>query len=174
MNLKELSKIFGKPLSWCYAQQKKYVITQENILKEDAARLAKHVFTAKPNSTWFLNDMLTDVNNKLKSLEKRKYWLSKLSKNHKEAEEKHEEYTPKFKDYDIQQLKKVPIDRFVKVDRMGFFKLRNENTASVYWKKDKNTWRDFGSGEYGDVIDLVQKLNGCSFPQALETLDNAC
>lgn len=172
MSLKELSQIFDKPLSRCYEQQKKYIISQEKILKEDAARLAKHVFTAKPNSAWFLNDKLIEINNKLKSLEKRKCWLDRLSKNHKEAEKRHEEYVPKFKDYDIQQLKKVPIDRFVKVNHSGFFAIRNENTPSVKWYKEKNTWHDFGIGEGGDVIDLVQRLYGCTFPQALEMLDN--
>lgn len=79
------------------------------------------------------------------------------------------------KDYDIERLKEIPIGNVFDTTAAGFFitnPLRNERTPSnsLHWDKNKNTWTDFGSGEYGDVIDMVQKVNKCSFIKACEIL----
>jgi len=48
--------------------------------------------------------------------------------------------------------------------------LRNETTPSFYVNPERNLWYDFGLGEGGDVIDLVRRLHGLSFPEAVEHL----
>jgi len=49
---------------------------------------------------------------------------------------------------------------------------RNEKTASFsVWKK-KNRWKDFGTGEGGDIIELAQKIWNTSFKEAIHRLDN--
>lgn len=53
-----------------------------------------------------------------------------------------------------------------------FYKVRNEKTASFAINTEKNFWYDFGSGEGGDVIALVQKLDKCTFQEALKKLNN--
>lgn len=51
------------------------------------------------------------------------------------------------------------------VGASGKFALRDERTPSTHAYED-HYW-DFGSGEGGDLIDLVMKLEGCTFNQAL-------
>ena len=35
----------------------------------------------------------------------------------------------------------------------------------------QNLWYDFGAGEGGTMIDLVMKINQCTFPEAMQKLD---
>ncbi len=45
-----------------------------------------------------------------------------------------------------------------------------EKTASFMVSPEKGIWHDFSSGEGGDVISFVMKMEGLSFPEALEML----
>ena len=45
--------------------------------------------------------------------------------------------------------------------------LREEYTPSFKVNAVRNLWYDFGTGEYGDVIDLVCAMKQCSFAEAL-------
>lgn len=79
------------------------------------------------------------------------------------------------KDYDIERLKQIPIGDVFETTAAGFFvsnPLRNERTPSnsLHWNKKTNTWNDYGSSEHGDIIDMVQKVNKCSFIKACEIL----
>jgi DNA primase len=49
---------------------------------------------------------------------------------------------------------------------------REERTASFKVDTTKNTWRDFGTGESGDIIDLAQKIGNCTVETALRNLAN--
>lgn len=49
--------------------------------------------------------------------------------------------------------------------------LHNEKTPSFFVDIEKNTFRCFGCGEYGDVIDFVIKKNGLKFKEALKFLN---
>lgn len=49
---------------------------------------------------------------------------------------------------------------------------RVENTPSFMVCPATNTFRDFGTAESGDVIDLLQKFEGCDFRQAVLKLTN--
>lgn len=51
-----------------------------------------------------------------------------------------------------------------------FIKLRDERTASCSVYLHNNTFYDFGSGESGDNIDLVMRLDGCTLREACELL----
>ncbi len=44
---------------------------------------------------------------------------------------------------------------------------RAENIPSFVVNLKKNTWRDYGIQEGGDVIDVVRKLEGCTFREAI-------
>ena len=48
--------------------------------------------------------------------------------------------------------------------------LRNENTPSFKVNTDRNQWYDFGTGEHGDIIDLVCALQHCTISKAIELL----
>lgn len=51
--------------------------------------------------------------------------------------------------------------------------LRVENNPSFTVKiPEENCWYDFGIGEGGDIIKLVQKLENCTFTEAVERLKN--
>jgi len=47
---------------------------------------------------------------------------------------------------------------------------RNEKTASFMVSPDKGIWHDFSAGEGGDVFSFVMKMEGVTFPEALEML----
>ncbi|GHT59536.1 DNA primase [Bacteroidia bacterium] len=49
---------------------------------------------------------------------------------------------------------------------------REDQNASFKVDYNKNVWHDFGTSEGGSIIDLVMKLNNCSFNEAVRQLDN--
>ena len=51
--------------------------------------------------------------------------------------------------------------------------LRNERTPSFKVNTERNQWYDFGTGEYGDIIDLVCALFRCSISEAIDRLSGA-
>lgn len=50
--------------------------------------------------------------------------------------------------------------------------LRAENNPSFCVNFEENLWYDFGTGEGGNIFTLVQKLENCSFTEAVERLKN--
>ena len=48
--------------------------------------------------------------------------------------------------------------------------LRNERTPSFKVNTERNQWYDFGSGEHGDIIDLVCALHRCTISEAIQHL----
>lgn len=74
---------------------------------------------------------------------------------------------------DISELKKVPITTFVAF-RGGFAKClwHTERTPSMKYFKDSNTVHCFGCSINGDVVDVVQKINSCSFKEAIKILQS--
>jgi hypothetical protein len=174
MNLKKLSQIFNKPLSWCYGRQVIYIRDQIEFIKNRLDTIIELAYSCDESEQWFIQDQIEELNEKLNRLEKRKYFLNKLIKFNRDKEQG-KPVKEEMISYDIETIKRVSIDRLVKVTSAGFFinnPFRNERSPSnsLYWNKKNNTWRDFGSGEYGDVIDLYMKLNGCDFKEALRDL----
>ena len=51
--------------------------------------------------------------------------------------------------------------------------LRNESTPSFKVNTERNQWYDFGSGEHGDIIDLVCALHRCTISEAIGLLSGA-
>ena len=49
---------------------------------------------------------------------------------------------------------------------------RNEHTASFKVDFKSNLWYDFGVSQGGSLINLVMRLNQCSFAQAIERIEN--
>ena len=49
---------------------------------------------------------------------------------------------------------------------------REDRNASFKIDFQKNIWHDFGTGDGGSIIDLVMKMNNCSFNKAVRQLDN--
>jgi hypothetical protein len=48
---------------------------------------------------------------------------------------------------------------------------RDDRNASFKVDYQKNIWNDFGTNEGGSIIDLVMKMNGCTFNEAIEQLE---
>ena len=55
-------------------------------------------------------------------------------------------------------------------DHRGNSPFRQERTPSFYVSPEKQIWYDFGSNEGGDLISFVMRIEGLSFPEALELL----
>ncbi len=47
---------------------------------------------------------------------------------------------------------------------------RNEKTPSFSISQEKQMWYDFGASEGGDAISFIEKIENCSFREAVETL----
>lgn len=80
---------------------------------------------------------------------------------HKEVEDK---------SFDVERIKEVPIENFVEINNQWFFRIRDEKTPSCKYYKDKNTWHDFGSGKWWDVISLIMEKDGVSFREACKII----
>jgi len=66
----------------------------------------------------------------------------------------------------------IPVDSKKSNRTYAFFRspFRNENDSSFAVNIKKNIWKDYGNGEFGDIISLVMKLEHLSYPKAIERL----
>lgn len=86
----------------------------------------------------------------------------------------------KFDPDDLQKVREaIPIesvvDDYVSLVRkgsslMGLCPFHDEKTASFSVTPVRNLWHCFGCGEGGDTIDFVQRIEGLTFPEAVEFL----
>ena len=72
-------------------------------------------------------------------------------------------------DFDL--IKTIPIGKVFEVLPNGFFMenpLRQERkpSNSFFWNKKTNKWNDYGTGEYGDLLDLTMLKNNWSLKEA--------
>ena len=83
----------------------------------------------------------------------------------------------------ITQAKKIQIIAYLKQqgfspiknsgDEFHFFSpFRKETVASFHVNAQKNVWHDKGTGEGGNIVDLILKLKKCSISEALSLLSN--
>lgn len=79
---------------------------------------------------------------------------------------------------DIQHIKQIPITDYLqqqgytptRVQGIHYWycsPLRKDNTPSFKVNTERNQWYDFGSGEHGDIIDLVCALHRCTISEAI-------
>ena len=82
---------------------------------------------------------------------------------------------------DIQHIKQIPITDYLqqqcytptRVQGIHYWycsPLRNEGTPSFKVNTERNQWYDFGTGDHGDIIDLVCALQHCSTAEAMRRL----
>ncbi|WP_085537229.1 toprim domain-containing protein [Massilibacteroides vaginae] len=69
-------------------------------------------------------------------------------------------------EYILSEYNRYPVKSYNLYD-MYCSPFRNEKNASFKVDKVHNRWNDFGSGEYGSAVDLVMKLENCSFLEAM-------
>ena len=85
---------------------------------------------------------------------------------------------------DIQHIKQIPITDYLQqqgytptrvqgVHYWYYSPLRNESTPSFKVNTERSQWYDFGSGEHGDIIDLVCALHRCTISEAIRLLSGA-
>lgn len=85
---------------------------------------------------------------------------------------------------DIQHIKQIPITDYLqqqcytptRVQGIHYWycsPLRNEGTPSFKVNTERNQWYDFGTGEHGDIIDLVYILQHCTMNEAIELLTSS-
>ncbi|ATV51966.1 toprim domain-containing protein [Prevotella intermedia] len=85
---------------------------------------------------------------------------------------------------DIQHIKQISITDYLQqqgyaparvqgIHYWYYSPLRNERTPSFKVNTECNQWYDFGSGEHGDIIDLVCALHRCTISEAIDRLSGA-
>lgn len=83
----------------------------------------------------------------------------------------------------MKELKSINIKQFLSAngieprqERAGYgmylSPLRDEHTPSFKVDYNQNLWHDFGNGEGGSIIDLVMRLENCSYVEAVKRLEN--
>ena len=85
---------------------------------------------------------------------------------------------------EIQHIKQIAITNYLQqqgyaparvqgIHYWYYSPLRNERTPSFKVNTERNQWYDFGSGEHGDIIDLVCALHRCTISEAIRLLSGA-
>lgn len=85
---------------------------------------------------------------------------------------------------EIQHIKQIPITDYLQqqgyvparvqgIHYWYYSPLRNERTPSFKVNTERNQWYDFGTGEHGDIIDLVCALHRCTISEAIRLLSDA-
>lgn len=74
----------------------------------------------------------------------------------------------------IQRAKQVPIDGFLQFNRQKRAKClwHDDSDPSMYYYEKDNRVKCFSCGQHGDVIDVVQKLENCTFLEAINKILN--
>jgi len=134
---------------------------------------------------WFIKWQLEENEKEINKISKRIHFIKALNKNKRLIAQKikEEPNLPKkevikkyqIKTVDLEELKKIPIKQIldnygIKVSSAGFFKLRNEKTASVKLFEDTNSYCDFGSMQGGSVIDLIMNLEKTTVTESINIL----
>lgn len=78
-------------------------------------------------------------------------------------------------------IKRIPITEYL--ERKGI-QVPAKNNICAFWRGDsnpslhidisKNCWYDHGTGDCGDIIDLVEKVENCNHYQAIDILKKGC
>ena len=85
---------------------------------------------------------------------------------------------------EIQHIKQIAITNYLQqqgyaparvqgIHYWYYSPLRNESTPSFKVNTERNQWYDFGSGEHGDIIDLICALHRCTISEAIRLLSGA-
>jgi hypothetical protein len=72
---------------------------------------------------------------------------------------------------EIQMAKSYPISRILGNKKLVFCPFHKDDVPSLSINHQKNLWRCFGCGRSGNVIQLVMKLEGLDFRDAVRRLD---
>jgi len=83
----------------------------------------------------------------------------------------------------MQNIKDISIKQFLQtkginpIKDYGYYGMyhspyREDGNASFKVDYQKNLWHDFGTNEGGSIIDLVMKMENCSFHEAVSKIDN--
>lgn len=135
-----------------YEQEESRLLSQRILwtdkLRQDSGR-----------GNWFIKWRITEIEDSLQRVRNRLSYLSMPKK--------------ELKNIDIALVKSVPLGNLYDMTAAGFFvnnPLRQEKSPSnsLHWNKNNNTWKDFGSDEGGDVIDMVMRDKKCGFKEACE------
>ena len=168
----ELLKLFQIEHLWALQRR---LLFNRNKLKHYEQIKNDLIYTrikAKKKDKWIPGLFIESIDDKIQRASKSIHYLRKEIRYRRLPKE--EQAKEKFVSIDINEIKKIKIIDYLKgkgynIER-GFFKLRNEKTASCHINEKKNLWYDHGSGEGGSIIDLHIKIYGCDIGTAIKEL----
>jgi len=75
---------------------------------------------------------------------------------------------------DILDAKQVPIDKYIEFNRQNFAPCiwHDEHTPSMYYYRKQNRVKCFGCDRMGDVMDVVQQLQGVDLQESIKIILN--
>lgn len=74
----------------------------------------------------------------------------------------------------VKNAKNIPINTLIKFNKQGYAKClwHTEDSPSLYYYANTNHVKCFGCDKYADSIDVIMKLNGLLFLEAIDYLNN--
>lgn len=142
-------------------------------IEDEADARVKELETEKTRLSYQLRFLTKEI--KKEKLEKEKKRLAKKGiepKVKEEVEEKHEYHG--VEEHLVEKAKEVPIETFLKFNRSGKAKcfLHNDKTPSLHLYRRQNKLHCFSCKFHGTVVDVVMKLQGLDFVDAVKYLNN--
>lgn len=139
--------------------QKKQYEEQEIGLLSERVRWTDRLRQGVRRGDWFIKWRINETEDSLQRVRRKLKYLSMPKKEQNNI--------------DIALVKSIPISNIYEILPNGFFgenPLREESSPSnsLHWNKVKNTWKDFGTGDSGDNIDMVMRDKKCGFKEACE------
>lgn len=139
--------------------QKKQYEEQEIGLLSERVRWTDRLRQGVNGGDWFIKWRINETEDSLQRVRRKLKYLSMPKKEQNNI--------------DIALVKSIPISNIYEILPNGFFgenPLREESSPSnsLHWNKVKNTWKDFGTGDSGDNIDMVMRDKKCGFKEACE------
>lgn len=150
-------------INMCYTRyrtsQRKQYEEEELRLLSQRVRWTDRLRQGVNGGDWFVKWRITETEDSLRRVRGKLKYLSMPKKEQTSI--------------DIALVKSVPIGNIYDVTASGFFvnnplRVEKSPSNSLHWNKNNNTWKDFGSGDGGDVIDMVMRDKKCGFKQACE------
>lgn len=125
-----------------------------------------------PTGLSLLGEAIKDREAKIKSLENRIKWVKSLGDVTKHSKKKG------ITDYDIEMAMKAGPELLLgepirKAGNEWVYRspFRIDKKPSLNFNIEKGLWIDRGTGEGGSIIDLVMRLEGCDFAEAVQKLN---
>lgn len=145
----------------------------KKIIEDEADQKVKELETERTRLSYQLKFLTKEIKKETAEKEKKRLAKKGLEPKVVEKEEIEENYHG-VEESLVAQAKEVPIETFLKFNRAGKAKcfLHDDRTPSLHLYRRQNKLHCFSCKFHGTVVDVVMKLQGLDFVDAVKYLNN--